>query len=105
MAKKREVKTRGNVINLAQAAQATPVSCLGCSGCSGELTEPSRAESNWRLRKSGNLTNRMQGTREKELIHNTDIYIDDTEDIVQDKLSLYLEEKQQSRMVSKLKLK
>ena len=40
MAKKREVKTRDDLIDLAQDAQGAQVGCSGCSGYSGELTEP-----------------------------------------------------------------
>ena len=35
LVKKREVKTRDDVVNLAQDAQGAQVSCSGCSGCSG----------------------------------------------------------------------
>ncbi len=46
LVKKREVKTRDDVVNLAQDAQGAQgdqgarVSCSGCSCSSGELTEP-----------------------------------------------------------------
>ena len=40
MAKKREVKTRDDLIDLAQDAQGALVSCSGRSSYSEELTEP-----------------------------------------------------------------
>lgn len=40
LAKKREIKTRGYLIDLAQDTQGAQVSCSGCSRNSGELTEP-----------------------------------------------------------------
>jgi hypothetical protein len=39
LVKKREVKTRDDVVNLAQDAQDAQA-CSGCSRSSGELTEP-----------------------------------------------------------------
>jgi hypothetical protein len=38
LAKKREVKTRNEVVNLARGFQGSQGPQGGCSGCSGELT-------------------------------------------------------------------
>jgi hypothetical protein len=40
LAKKREVKTRDEVVNLARGSQGSQGPQVSCSGCSGELTGP-----------------------------------------------------------------